>query len=138
MDSETFLIWPKHVITGWSLNTNQKLGRHRLDKGRWSDYVIITPHTTHKLQPLDVSVFKPLQTYCDQDKVETWLGARPGRGITTFRISQLLGASYIKAATMVNAVNGFIKAGIWPCDRHVFDQEFEADTETPPQSTVGL
>ena len=107
-------------------------------KGRWSDYVITPPHTTHEVQPLDVGVFKPLQTYYDQD-IEKWLRADPGRGITTFCISQLRGlrisarASYIKAATMVNAVNGFRMAGIWHCDRHIFDHEFEADTATPPQ-----
>ena len=93
------------------------------------------PHTTHTLQPHVVSVFKPLQTYYDQE-IEKWLRAHPGRRITTFHINQLLAASYVKAATMVNAINGFRKAGIRPCDRQVFDQEFEADT--PPQSTVGL
>ena len=99
-----------------------------------------TPHTTHKLQPHDVSVFKPLQNYYDQD-IKKWLRARPDRGITTFHFSQLLGASYIKAATLVNAVNGLRKAGIWSCDRHVFNQEFQIQDESQllvgPISPVG-
>ena len=35
-----------------------------------------------------------------------------------------MNASFVAASTMSIAVNGFRKAGIWPCNRHVFDGEF--------------
>ena len=38
------------------------------------------PHTTHRLQPLDVGFFKPLQTYYDQF-IERWLLNHPRRTI---------------------------------------------------------
>ncbi|KAL3275151.1 hypothetical protein HHI36_006411 [Cryptolaemus montrouzieri] len=40
-------------------------------------------------------------------------------------LSRLFGAAYEKAATMTNSVNGFRKAGLFPCNRHIFtDEEF--------------
>ena len=40
--------------------------------------VSIPPHTSHKLQPLDVSFMRPLSTFYMQE-VERWLRDRPGR-----------------------------------------------------------
>ena len=39
-------------------------------------------------------------------------------------VSSLVGRSFVKAATMETAVNGFRKTGLWPPNRHVFDEEF--------------
>ena len=95
-------------------------------KARESGVIMLSlpPHTTHRLQPLDVSFFKPLQTYYGMEG-EKWLRSHAGRGITTYHISELLGAAYLRAATMANVVNGFRKCGIWPCDRHAFDDELQ-------------
>ena len=35
-----------------------------------------------------------------------------------------MNASFLAASTMSTTVNGFRKAGIWSCNRHVFDGEF--------------
>lgn len=83
-------------------------------------------HTTHRLQPLDISVFKPLETYYNQ-AVEKWMREHPGLAVTQFQVAELLGQAYGKAATVENSVNGFRKCGIWPVNRHVFaDVDFAA------------
>lgn len=76
-------------------------------------------HTTHRLQPLDVAVFKPLEVYYNQG-VEKWMREHPGLAVTQFQVAQILGEAYGRAAAIGNAVNGFRKCGIWPVDRNIF------------------
>ena len=45
--------------------------------------VSIPPHTSHKIQPLDVSFMKPLSVYYTQE-VESWMRHHPGRCVTVF------------------------------------------------------
>lgn len=83
-------------------------------------------HTTHRLQPLDVSMFKPLQTYYDEN-VTRWLRSNPGRKVTQFEVTELLAEAYGRAATLANAANGFRSTGVWPVNRNVFsDADFQA------------
>jgi hypothetical protein len=78
-------------------------------------------HTTHRLQPLDVSFFKPLQTFYNY-AVEKWLRANPGLGVTQYQVSHRITKAYGKAATIENAAGGFRGAGIWPVDRYIFKE----------------
>ncbi|CAM1330499.1 Uncharacterised protein r2_g3954 [Pycnogonum litorale] len=90
----------------------------------------LPPHTTHRIQPLDRSFFKPLNTYYNQ-AVETWLRTNPGRAVSVYQISELLGKAYGRAATIATSVNGYAKCGLWPVDRYVFDEsEFAPATVT--------
>lgn len=91
------------------------------------------PHTTHKLQPLDISFMRPLSTYYSQE-VNLYLVNHPGRVITLYEIGKIFGLAYNKSATINNAVSGFRKAGIVPYNPDVFsDFDFMAasTTETP-------
>lgn len=82
------------------------------------------PHTTHKLQALDVAFMKPLSLYYD-DEVRKWLRTNPGRVVTFHQLSALFSAAYVRAATMQTAINGFRKTGVWPVDSSVFsDADF--------------
>ena len=86
--------------------------------------LFLPPHTSHRLQPLDVTFFKQLGTYYNQ-AAEKWLRANPDSNITQTRIAGLLGESYGRAATIQNAVSGFSKTGIWPLDPNIFqDSDF--------------
>ncbi|GFR85475.1 ankyrin repeat and MYND domain-containing protein 1 [Elysia marginata] len=87
----------------------------------------LPPHTTHKLQPLDVSFFKSLQTYYVQECVK-WLLNHPGRGLTVFQVAGILGSAFPRAASVGNITNGFQKSGgIWPCNRNIFTEcDFQA------------
>lgn len=82
------------------------------------------PHTTHRLQPLDVAFMKPLSSYFD-DEVRKWLRTNPGRVVTLHQLSALFSAAFIRAASMPTAINGFRKTGVWPVDANVFsDADF--------------
>lgn len=76
-------------------------------------------HTTHRLQPLDVAIFKPMEVYYNQ-AVERWMREHPGLAVTQHQVAKLLGEAYGKAATIGFAMNGFSKCGIWPVNRYVF------------------
>jgi hypothetical protein len=86
--------------------------------------VSIPPHTSHKLQPLDVSFMRPLSTFYTQE-VERWLREHPGRCVTIYQVAALFTEAYLKSATALNARNGFRKTGIFPLNRDIFqDHEF--------------
>ena len=135
MDSEMFLNWLDHFIKCVRPNKENKVlllldgaSSHTtslaaVNMARENGIIIMSfpPHTTHKLQPLDVSFFKPLQTYYGQAQ-ETWLRSNPGRTITPFQICHLFNIAYMKAASVGTINNGFKKCGIWPCNRHVFSE----------------
>ena len=68
-------------------------------------------HTTHRLQPLDRSFFKALNSKCNI-ACDEWMRSHPGRCITQFQVSQLYGEAYAKVVDMEIAINGFIDTGI--------------------------
>lgn len=78
-------------------------------------------HTTHRLQPLDVSFFKPMEAYYSQ-AVEKFLRSNPGSTVAQYNITALLSEAFAKTATISTIANGFKKAGIWPVDRTVFSE----------------
>jgi hypothetical protein len=50
--------------------------------------------------------------------------------VPQFQISELLGKSYRRKASVANAVTGFARAGVWPVDPNVFqDSDFAALTQ---------
>ncbi|XP_046963332.1 uncharacterized protein LOC124532470 [Vanessa cardui] len=82
----------------------------------------ISPHSSHKLQPLDVSVFGPLQNYYNA-AIDSWLLRHPGVPVTIYNIAELLGEAFEKAMTPINIKSGFRKTGIFPFDRNIFTSE---------------
>lgn len=92
--------------------------------------VCIPPHTSHRLQPLDVAFMKPFKSYYSSE-IETWLAAHPFRSITVYHFSSLMGRAYIRAATIEVAINGFKKTGISPFDPLSFGpQDFIEEAES--------
>ena len=104
----------------------------------------LPPHTTHKLQPLDRSFFGPLMSNFNQ-AADKWMRNHAGKGITTYQICSLFGEAYVKTASMSNALAGFVKSGIWPCNRDVFtdadyvvaDQFCDSDDEPNATGAAG-
>jgi hypothetical protein len=54
-----------------------------VSKARENNVVLLSlpSHCTHQLQPLDMAVFKSINTFYDQE-VSTWLTQHPGRIVT--------------------------------------------------------
>lgn len=102
-----------------------------IDLARKKNVIILCfpPHTTHRLQPLDVSFMGPLSTFYSQ-QLDYWLVNHPGRVVGLHQISKIFGEAYIKAANIRNACSGFKKTGIFPFDPEVFTEVDFAATET--------
>ena len=146
MQTNIFTIWFQHFVKVSGATTDNKVllildghatHTHNLDvinMARENGVYLLSlpPHCSHKLQPLDVAFMKPLSTYYTH-AVETWLRQHPGRRVTVFQLASLSGKAYLKSATAQNAASGFRKTGIYPLDRHIFqDHEFApADLANP-------
>ena len=75
------------------------------------------PHCSHRLHPLDVSVFGPLKTYKNQ-KMDSWMRKNPGRSMSIHVIPSIVSYAYPLAFTPSNIVAEFRKTGIYPFDRN--------------------
>lgn len=80
------------------------------------------PHTSHRLQPLDVSVFGPYKTYYNQTLSE-WMLQNPGKPITIYQVAEIVGKAYPKAFTQQNIIKGFSTPGIYPFNSEAFGED---------------
>jgi hypothetical protein len=102
---------------------------YEFGKREWSDAAV--PPSTHctSLTAIGVGFLKPLSVYFNQ-AVDKWMRQHPVRKITQFQISELLGKSYGRAASVAKAVTGFARTGVWPVDPNVFQHsDFAASTQ---------
>lgn len=107
-----------------------------IDKAREHHVSIIClpPHSSHKMQPLDVSFMFPLKTFYAQ-AIEDWLHSNPGKVVTNFKVGRLFGIAYNRAATMNNSINGFKKTGLFPLNKNAFgDEDFPIHTHNSVSS----
>ena len=77
------------------------------------------PHTTHKLQPLDVGIFGPFKTYYDA-AINAFLVSNPAVPITIYHIAGFVKEAFYKSATPANIIASFQKPGIIPFNKSVF------------------
>lgn len=82
----------------------------------------IPPHCTNKLQPLDVGLLKPFQTFYSA-ALNSWMMSHPGQTFTIYNVASCVGIAYPRAMTPINISNSFRKTGIFPFDRHAFNEE---------------
>ena len=75
--------------------------------------VSLPPHTSHKLQPLDLSFYGPLKKafniQCDR-----FLRANRFQKITVYDIASIFNEAYMNVATIEKGVSGFAASGIFP------------------------
>nr|CAI5839754.1 unnamed protein product [Callosobruchus analis] len=84
----------------------------------------VPPHTTNKLQPLDVGINGPFKTYMAKAEHD-WLLSNPGKVITIRHLARLAKIAYEKAYTIKNITSSFQATGLWPVNSLVFaDDEF--------------
>lgn len=87
------------------------------------------PHTSNKLQPLDVAVYGPLKVFFEQE-INRFQKAHPGRIINQYDVAKLFSPAYLKCATANNAIKGFQTPGIWPTNIEVWGEEHYAPSST--------
>ncbi|XP_051156768.1 uncharacterized protein LOC127278881 [Leptopilina boulardi] len=81
--------------------------------------VSFPPHCTHKLQPLDRSVFGPFKSAIGRS-FDAWMRNHPGRTITIADLPALLNEPYKAAVTPSNILAGFECTGIFPFNDNKF------------------
>lgn len=149
MDAELFLKFLKHFIDCTKTTKESPslliLDGHASHKSieaiklaRDSGVALLTlpPHTSNRLQPLDVSVFGPFKTYLAKE-MDNWLTNHPGSRITEYDMAPIIKSALIKAFTPTNIIKGFEKTGIYPYDPDVFhESDFEAAENILQKSTI--
>lgn len=71
-----------------------------LNLAKYNGIVLLTfphlPHTSHKLQPLDRTVYGPYKTFYNE-AMHGWMVANPGKPVTIYGVGSLIGKAYLKA-----------------------------------------
>lgn len=102
--------------------------------------VILTlpPHTSHRLQPLDICFYGPLKTAYNQE-CDNFMKSNNYQRIQQSDIAQLFKNAYNRTATIQKAVKGFESAGIYPFNPNTINPEELSTLEEPEQegSSVG-
>lgn len=83
--------------------------------------VSFPPHCSHKLQPLDLSVFGPLKKRT-VSALQNWLRNHPGQSMTMYDLPRVVVEAWNNSLVGRNITVGFQKAGIFPFNRDVFSE----------------
>ena len=105
-----------------------------INKCKIAGVVLLTipPHTSHKLQPLDRSVYGPFKAYYN-NIMNDWMSEpeNSGKVVTIYEVAEFAGKAYERSFTDINIKHGFQVSGIVPPNRDVFaDHEFLPSTVT--------
>jgi hypothetical protein len=99
---------------------------------------VYPPHSTHRLQPLDVSLFSPLATYYSQELNQFQLDSEGYSRLTKRDFFRLFWVAYNKAFVEKNIQSGWEKTGLHPFQPEVVLDKFlpkEAAAEERPSSS---
>ncbi|XP_054267225.1 jerky protein homolog-like [Macrosteles quadrilineatus] len=84
--------------------------------------ISIPPHTSHKIQPLDVTFFGPLKSSFNRE-CDKFMRSHVHRKITPYDIPEIFNAAYMTVATIEKGVSGFASTGIFPTNADKFKDE---------------
>ncbi|CAH2095105.1 unnamed protein product [Euphydryas editha] len=98
------------------------VGLNIIEEARRANVTIlkIPPHTSHVLQPLDVSVMKSFKDQWDRTLVQ-WQRLNVGKPLEKKDFSRLIGSIWTKINPQVLR-NGFRKTGIYPINRNEIEE----------------
>ena len=105
-------------------NHDSHLSIDVLDYAKANGVVVLSfpPHCSHRLQPLDVSIFGPFKKYYNS-ALKGWLTDNAGRPVQIYNIPSFVRTAYPKAMTPENIVSGFRATGIFPHNRNIFTDD---------------
>lgn len=88
--------------------------------------ITFPPHTSHKMQPLDVSVYGSFKAKL-KVAFNDWHTNNPRKTLTIHNIAELSKIAFQQAFTANNIMSGFAKPGIQPFNKLAFkDEDFQA------------
>ena len=141
MNGELFLETLQHIQSKTYCSVDNKIllimdnaechmNIHAVEYAIENGIVIVTlpPHTTAKLQPLDVGVFGPFKTHLRALQNDFHL-MNPNKPITEHHLPELACKAWIRACTPTNILSAFRATGIWPIDRNIFPDDVFAGAE---------
>lgn len=133
MESREFLMFLEHFKHHTRVTPDNKvlllLDNHpshitieALDFCKLNGIVVLSfpPHCSHRLQPLDVSVHRPLKRLANS-ACDSWMRNNPGQTMTIYNIPSIVAASFPQAFTIKNIQTGFRCTGIFPFNKNIFD-----------------
>ena len=91
---------------------------------------VFPPHATHRLQPLDVSLFSPLAIYYSQALNQFLFNSQGISRLMKRDFFRLFWPSYLKAFSPSNIISGWLKTGLYPFD----PQAVLSSLTSPPTS----
>ena len=77
------------------------------------------PHCTHKLQPLDRTVFGPFKKALNT-AMDNWMLSNPGKAMTIYNIPEIAKVAFPLSMTPKNILSGFSSCGIHPFNPQIF------------------
>lgn len=135
MTEETFLAFLKHFVKYTRCSQESKilllLDNHEshlslaaVNFARSNGIVILTfpPHCSHRLQPLDVSVYGPFKNLYNQKCTHRLTIEKPGVPLTIYNVAELVGKAFSQSFTPANIISGFKNTGIWPYNENIFTE----------------
>lgn len=121
MSSELFVKWLGHFIHHTKAtkekpillimdNHDSHISIEGIDLAKENGVILLTfpPHCSHKLQPLDVAAYSPLERYYN-DACNSWHLQNPGKTISIYDIGNLFGMAFPRAITSSNITSGLKK-----------------------------
>jgi hypothetical protein len=84
------------------------------------DILTLPSHTSHALQPIDVSIFKPFKQFFRQYR-DYWMFRNLNEAASKDTLAQWVSLSLKKALTEENIKNGFAATGIWALNENAVD-----------------
>ena len=97
---------------------------------------VYPPHSTHRLQPLDVSLFSPLATYYSEE-LTNWMAKTAGLSTVTKRtFFELFWPAFQRAFVERNILSGWKETGLQPFNPDIVLNQVRPD-ERPSSSTSG-
>ena len=88
------------------------------------------PHCSHRLQPLDRSVYGPFKRFISVAQ-DSWMRNNPAKPMVIYDLPALVAEALPKAVTPVNVTSGFKACRIYPFNREIF-----TDADYAPSSTT--
>lgn len=141
-NEDIFLVWLQHFVSYTKPSTAEPVllildnhGSHinlpAYDFCKKNNIIMLSlpPHTSHRMQPLDVTFFGPLKQAFKRE-CDLFMKSNSLIKITPYDLAELFNKAYSIVATIQKGVSGFSSTGIYPMNPNVFTEEdfFAANT----------
>ena len=107
------------IVDGHNSHVTLEVVKKSMEVGL--DLVTLPSHTSHRLQPLDVSVFAPFKHGFKWYK-DAWVLHNRGTSVEKQVLAMWVSGGLQRALTLENIKAGFHATSIWPLNPHAVDQ----------------